>query len=149
MLWRWVSLMPTTIWWFRSFSHSLFIYINTVWLADPSPWDIHSVIFCYFVSGLHPPAPLASLKYAYSPFVLSSFLRFWFFFSSFPFTISIWTSFVSSWLFLMGARMCAVSSVSVSAATRLAYKYEYDTYYVSWYVRWSHLKSSFFSEVHD
>ena len=36
-------------------------------------WRI--LLFCYFVSALHPPpALLASLKYAYSPCVLSSFI---------------------------------------------------------------------------
>ena len=44
------------------------------------------------------------------------------------FYISIWTSFVSSCLFLVGT-MYAVSSVSVSAATRLAYDMYGDTYY--------------------
>ena len=57
---------------------------------------------------------LASLKHAYSPCVLSSFLRScgWFFFvfiffcSPFPlFSISIWTSIVPSCFFLVGTRM--------------------------------------------
>ena len=60
--------------------------------------------FCYVVSALHPPpALLASLKYACSPCVLSSFFLAWLmstylylFFSSFPFSISIWTSFLFS-----------------------------------------------------
>ena len=34
---------------------------------------IVTLLFCYFVSALHPPALLANLKYAYSPCVLSSF----------------------------------------------------------------------------
>ena len=67
--------------------------------------------FCYSVSSprrcTHPPALLASLKYAYSPCVLSSCVvdvdLFLCFFSSFHFfSISIWTSFVSSCLFLVG-----------------------------------------------
>ena len=44
------------------------------------------------------------------------------FFSSFPFSISIWTSFVFSSSFSCG--YYAVSSVSVSAATRLACSYD-------------------------
>ena len=95
-------------------------------------------------------ALLASLKYAYSPCVLSSFLRCWcwlifiFFFSSFPFSISIWTSFVFILSFSCG--YYAVSSVSVSAATRLPYDilrsiyYQYiPGMYLDTYVRWSHL----------
>ena len=76
-----------------------------------------------------PPALLASVKYAYSPCVLSSVfflscvadvdLSSFFFFSSFPFSISIWTSFVFILYFSCG--YYAVFPVSVSAATRLAY----------------------------
>ena len=61
---------------------------------------------CYSVISSRrctPPALLASLKYAYSPCVLSSFFLAWLmstylylFFSSFPFSISIWTSFLFS-----------------------------------------------------
>ena len=59
--------------------------------------------------------------------MLSCVLDVDFFFSSLrsPFSISIWTSFVSACIFVVGATY-AVSSVSVSAATRLAYSY--DTY---------------------
>ena len=53
-------------------------------------------------------------------------------FSSFPFSISIWTSFVLILSFSCG--YYAVSSVSVSAATRLAHDI-----YASLYVRRSHL----------
>ena len=55
------------------------------------------------------------------------FLAFWLFmyilvfFSSFPFSLSIWTSFVSSCLFLVGTQHYDVSSVSVSAANHSAY----------------------------
>ena len=50
-----------------------------------------------------------------------------FFFSSFPFSISIWTSFFHPVFFLVGTMLHAVSSVSVSAATRLAYDVYLDT----------------------
>ena len=72
------------------------------------------LLFCFFVSVLHPPPGLlASLEYAYSPCVLPPFLGsccFFFFFSSlpFPFSISIWTSFVSCCILVGG-----VSSFSV------------------------------------
>ena len=58
-------------------------------------------VFCllFRLGARPPPALLASLKYAYSPCVLSFFLRCWcwliyFFFSPFPFSISNGTSFV-------------------------------------------------------
>ena len=51
------------------------------------PWRIR--LLCYFVLAVFPPALLTSLKYGYSPCVLSSFLRSWrwffFFFSLLPF----------------------------------------------------------------
>ena len=88
--------------------------------------------FCYSAISSRrytPPALVASLKYAYSPCVLSSVfflscvadvdLSSFFFFSSFPFSISIWTSFVFILYFSCGHY--AVSSVSVSAATRLSH----------------------------
>ena len=51
-----------------------------------------------------PPALLASLKYAYSPCVdVDLFL---FFFSSFPFSISIWTSFVFHPVFFLWVLCC-------------------------------------------
>ena len=56
------------------------------------------------------------------------FFLFSFFFSSFPFSISIWTSYVPSCLFVAGTWYYAGSSVSVSAATRLAYDMYLDTY---------------------
>ena len=80
-----------------------------------------------------PPAFLASLKSELCVFPLRAvfvlellMLKLFLFFSSFPFSISIWTSFVSSCVFLMG--YSAVSSISVSAATRLAYEMCLDTY---------------------
>ena len=51
--------------------------------------------------------------------LMLTYLYFSSFFSSFPFSISIWTSFVFILSFSCG--YYAVSSVSVSAATRLAY----------------------------
>ena len=69
-------------------------------------WRI--LLFCYFVSALHPPR-LASVKYACSPCVQSLCVFdvdfFFFFFSSVPFPISIWTSCVSSCLFLVGTML--------------------------------------------
>ena len=68
-----------------------------------------SVILLFRLGATPPPAVLASLKYAYSPCVLSFFflallmlIYLHFIFSSFPFSISIWTSLVSSCLFLVG-----------------------------------------------
>ena len=43
--------------------------------------------------------------------------------------IGVWTSFVSSCLFLVGIMYYAVSSVSVSTATRLAYVMYLDSTY--------------------
>ena len=95
--------------------------------------------FCYSVISYRRytlPALLASLKYAYSPCVLSSCVAdddLSLFYSSLP----------SLFRFRFGHRLfsssfsCAyyaVSSVSVSAATRLAYDMYLDTY-----VRWYHL----------
>ena len=58
-----------------------------------------------------------------------------FFFSSFPFSISIWTAFV---FILSCCGYYAVSPALVSSATRLAYSC--DIYmYLDTYVRWSHL----------
>ena len=56
--------------------------------------------------------------------LMLTYLYFSSFFSSFPFSISIWTSFVFILSFSCG--YYAVSSVSVSAATRLAYMYMYN-----------------------
>ena len=99
--------------------------------------------FCYSVISSRrypPPALLASLGYAYPPCVLSSFLRWcwliFFFLLSLPvfdFDLDI----VYFHLFF-SCGYYAVSSVSVSAATRPAY----DTY-LDTYARWSHL--SFYS----
>ena len=84
-----------------------------------------------FVSVLHPPR--AAFEPANRRIILAcaSFLAcyvFMFFFSSLPFSISIWTSFVFILSFSCGYYV--VSSVSVSAATRLAYD-------IPWYVSWS------------
>ena len=78
---------------------------------------------CYFVSVLRTP-PLRCLRAympAYSPCVLLAFLAFviciviLFFLSCFPFfSVSIWTSFVSSCLVLVGI-IYSVSSVSISS----------------------------------
>ena len=69
--------------------------------------------FCYSVISSRrytPPALLASLKYACFPlaYCLLAFLMLtylYFCFSSFPFSISIWTAFVSSCLFLVGTML--------------------------------------------
>ena len=60
-----------------------------------------------------------------------------FYFSCFPFFISIWTSFVFILSFSCG--YSAVSSVSVSAATLLAYSYDIYSRYLDSYVSWCHL----------
>ena len=74
-------------------------------------------------------------------------ISFLFFFFSFPFSISIWTSFVFILSFSCG--YYAVSSLSVSAATRLAYYTWYiPGMYVSWYVTYADLTFSFLSEVY-
>ena len=99
--------------------------------------------FCYSVVSSRrytPPRSLRawSMRIPLAFCLLSSFSRWWcwliftFFFSSFHFSISSWTSFVFILYFSCG--YCAVSSVSVSAATRLAYDM-----YLNTYVRWSHL----------
>ena len=103
-----------------------FLYRLRFFVSLPCfPWR-RILLLCYFVSVLHPPSLLASLKYAYSPCVLSSFLRSCFVyichFSSLPFfffRFRFWTSFCFILSFSCGCY--AVSSVSVSAATRLAY----------------------------
>ena len=72
----------------------------------------------------------------------------YFVFSSFPFSISIWTVFVFHPVFSCGYSY-AVSSVSVSAATRLAY----DIYNISYICilirRYADLTFVFSSEVYD
>ena len=85
---------------------------------------------------------LASLNNAFSPCVLSPFLRcccwlttFYFFFCSFPFSMSIWTSFfhlvVFLWVIcrLLGFGFCCDSF-------RIIYTL---SIYLDTYVRWSHL----------
>ena len=72
----------------------------------------YSVILLFRLVSTPPRAPLASQKYVYSPCVPSSFLRscclfiylFFLLFSSLC-SISIWTSFVSSCLFLAGTML--------------------------------------------
>ena len=73
-------------------------------------WRI--LLFCYFVSALHPPrAPCEPNVIRVFPLRAVFFLAlliltyFCFFFSSFPFSISIWPSFVSSRLFLVGTML--------------------------------------------
>ena len=104
------------------------------------PWW-RVLLFCHFVLALPPPALLASLKYKYacSPCVLSSLLRSWcwlilFFFSYFPlFDFSDFDLDMVCFILSCSCGYYAVSSVSVSATTRLAYDMYVDTY-----VRWSH-----------
>ena len=91
-------------------------------------WRI--LLFCYFVSALYPPALLASLKYACSVCVMSSF-----------FLALLMLSFIFILSFSCG--YYAVSSVSVAAAIRFAYDI-----YVSWYVR-TLIWPFFWSEVYD
>ena len=70
--------------------------------------------FCYSASSSRrctPPAILVSLKYAYSPCVLSSCVAevdfiLIFFFSSFPFSNAIWTSLV----FILSFVVCTMLS---------------------------------------
>ena len=113
------------------FSFSVFFLYR---LLVSLPWFLgdgfsYSVIFC---RSLTPPALVASLKYAYSPCMLSYFLRCWWyvlfllFVPFFDFDLDI-VCFILSF----SCGYYAVSSVSVSAATRLAY----DVYQVSWYLR--------------
>ena len=124
-----------------SVSHSLFLF-RSFWsfrlvfrltLVSPSSlllslpcfpwWRILS--FCYFDSALHPPALLASLKYAYFPCVLSFFflellmltyLNFFLLFLPF-FDFDLDIVFIPSF----SCGYYGVSSASVSAAIRLAY----------------------------
>ena len=99
-----------------------------------------SVILLFRLGAIPPPCSLRawSMRIPLACCLLSSFLRCWCwliffcFFASFPYSMSIWTSFVFILSFSCG--YYAVSSVSVSAATRLAYYI-----YVSWYVPWFHL----------
>ena len=75
---------------------------------------------CYFVSALHPPRAPCEPEVCVFPSCAVFFLALlmltllFFFFSSFPFSILIWTPVFSCGYY-------AVSSVSVSAATGLAY----------------------------
>ena len=68
-------------------------------------------VFLFFRLGATPPPPLlASLKYMRIPFAcrllaLLMLIYFHVFFSSFAFSILIWTSFVSSCLFLAGTML--------------------------------------------
>ena len=130
-----------------SFVLSFRILVFRLFLVSPSstffslpcfPWW-RILLFCYFVSALRrtpSPALLASLKYACSPCVLSSFLRSWcwfiYFFLLFLFRFRFGHRLCHPVFFLVGTY--AVSSVLVSAATRLA-----NDKYLDTYVRWSHL----------
>ena len=85
-------------------------------------WRI--LLLCYFVSALHPPRDPCEPEVCVFPLravflALLMLTCLYFFFSSYPFSISIWASFVFIQSFSCG--YYAVSSVSLSAATRLAY----------------------------
>ena len=97
------------------------------------PWRIR--LLCYFVLAVFPPALLTSLKYGYSPCVLSSFLRSWrWFFFFFPSFLFFDFDLDIIWFILsFSCGYYAVSSVSVTAATRLACDMYLDTY-----AHWSH-----------
>ena len=104
----WWELRKKTCWWnLKSKTWDL-----RDWRARESPWRILAKI-----------QDVPDLDQHRCNFF--SFLRCWcltylhFFFSSFPFSISIWTAFVFILSFSCG--YYAVSSVSVSTATRLAY----------------------------
>ena len=112
-----------------------------------------SVLLLFYLGATPPPhsLPVWSMRIPLACCLLSSFLRCWcwlifiFFFSSFPFSISIWTSFV--FILSCSCGYYAVSSVSVSAATRLAYDIP-GTSYVAWYVyTYADLTFLFLSEV--
>ena len=103
-------------------------------VADSVTTNSNSVILLFRLGATPPRAPcepevcVFPLRAVF--FLLSCVadvgLSFIFFFSSFPFSISIWTSFVFILSFSCG--YYAVSLVSVSAATRLAYDMYLDTY---------------------
>ena len=84
-------------------------------------------------------------RYSYTPeYLVSSFWRCWwwliflFFFRSFPFSISIWTSFVSSSLFLAGTMLSPRFRFLLADSFSILYDTCFDTRYAL-YVRWSHL----------
>ena len=94
-----------------------------------SPWW-GVLLFCYFVSVLQPPraacepgvseVPLRAVSsLAFLRSCVLGCLVFLFLFSSFPFSVSIWTSIVC-FILSCSCRYYAISSVSVSAVTRLA-----------------------------
>ena len=92
-------------------SRLILVSPSSLLLSIPCPPRWRFLLFCYFVSALHPPpALLVSLTHAHSPCVLSSCLRCWcwlffFFFPSCPYSISIWTSLVFILLFLVGTML--------------------------------------------
>ena len=94
-------------------------------------WRI--LLYCYFVSVPHPTRAPCEPKVCV-PLRAVFFLAFLMLIYLTLFSISIWTSLFHPVRFLW-ILLYAVSSVSVSTATRLAYDMYLDTYYV----RWSHL----------
>ena len=130
-----------------SFVLSFRLVVFRLFLVSPSslffllpcfPWW-RILLFCYFVSALHPPRdPCETEVYAYSP-LRAVFLRSWccfflfflLFLSLFDFDLDI-VCFVLSF----SCGYCAVSLVSVSASTRLAYDINM---YLGTYVPWFHL----------
>ena len=94
--------------------HSFLVSLSSLFLFFRFPAFLGGG-FCYSVVSSRrytPSALLASLKYEYSPFVLSllallmlTYFLFFVLFSSFPVSISVWTLVVSSCLFRVGTML--------------------------------------------
>ena len=139
-----------------SVSHSLFLFrsflsfrlvVFRLILESPSslvlsfpcfPWSVADSVFCYLVSAIHPPRAPCEREVCVFQCMLSSFLRCWcwlifvFFFTSFPFSISIWTSFVFTVFFLWV--LCCLLDFGFCCDSFSIFMIIQDTRYVSWYV---------------